>query len=602
MLRFLCCFCIFLAAATAGEGFLTFEKISRFDRTAEPVAFGMPFPPGLLRDAPEFGLFDEGRRLPAQAKVTGRWPDGSVRWLFVRALVDLPGNRGKRIMWRTGAAPAAGAGLLVRQEADGSLSVDSGPLTARVPNRGFLPLSGIRLGGRPVWPALPGFVIRAGGRTYSTADAGPVKLEIRESGPVAAVVRVRGRHGGDDSPFDFSAELTFWKDKPYVGVDYRVLLARGNGDASISSWEWNAPSPGGEARLRLGHGHYLSNIRESSQPVSFRFGVEEFRFHSVEHAFQAYWGDFWASWTSQTGGLAVTLRQAQQNFPKAIEATPEQLAVKLYPAGEEPLWFPLGAAKAYQMLLHFHPADTPAAALSTRSLQYQIPDVPHADEGWYARCGVWDDRVFGAPSSRRIDALIYDILDNRPVGTGIWNFGDEVDWGYTGQGRGRDDVVWLNNEYDFLHHLFLHYARTGERRFLDYAFSNARHTRDVDIAHVSPQDRRRGGHITHSARHVTGGVGPSHQWLEGLIDAYHFFDDEEAWQAALGIGDNILRFLESPAYRDPARSSTRDMGWAMRALLALYRETGKRKYLEACRPIVELFRRWHEIHPGLIEP
>lgn len=90
--------------------------------------------------------------------------------------------------------------------------------------------------------------------------------------------------------------------------------------------------------------------------------------------------------------------------------------------------------------------------------------------------------------------------------------------------------------------------------------------------------------------------------MEGLIDAYHFFGDEDAWNAALGIGDNILRFLRLPRYRDPAQSSTRELGWAMRAMLALYRETGDRKYLDAYRPIVDVFKRWRQDYPGLIEP
>ncbi|MFN0165421.1 MAG: hypothetical protein ACKV22_03235 [Bryobacteraceae bacterium] len=485
----------FVTAAAAEEGVLTFEKISKYDRIAEPVAFGIPFPKGLLRDASQFGLFDGSRAVPVQASVARRWPDGTIRWMFVRTFVDLPGNRGKQISWRTGGAPPALTRDLVRKLGDNSIEIDTGPLKARIPADGFFPLVDVRLNGKPIWQRTSGFTFRIGNRNFSTADAGPVKIEVKESGPLAAVVRVSGRHGPADTPFDFSAELTFWAGKSYATLDYRVLLARGPNETLVDSWDWSALSPGGNARLRTGHGHYTSTIKESATPLSFTFGPTEFRFHSVEHAFQSYWGDFWADWTNGDAGLAVTLRQAQQNFPKAMDVTPDRITLALYPAQKEPLWFPLGAAKTHQMMLNFHLADLPAAEISARSLQYQIPDIPQFEASWFERCGVWDDRVFGAPASRRIDALVYDILDNRPVGTGIWNFGDEVDWGYTGQGRGRDDVVWLNNEYDFAHHLFLQYARTGERRFLDYAFANARHWRDVDIAHVSPREDMRGGHI-----------------------------------------------------------------------------------------------------------
>jgi hypothetical protein len=556
----------------------------------------------MLRDPARMEIHDGDRALPVQTRVTAQWPDGSVRWLLVRSLVDLPGNTGKQVGWRISGRASGKPGVEVRRAPDGSLEVSTGALTARIPASGFFPLADVRYRGQPFTGRMQGFVLRAGQRRWSTAEAGPVKIEVREEGPVAAVVRVSGKNGGADSPFDFSAELTFWAGKPYVAVDYRALLARGPKEQAVDAWEWSAAAAEPALRVREGHGHYGLSLRESPEQVAYSFGPDEFRFDAVEHEFQSYWGDFWFDWNGPGAGLAVTLRQAQQNFPKAMEASARSMLLGLYPAGKEPLRFPLGAAKSHQMLLHFHAPDLSVAEISARSLQFQIPDVAKLDSAWYAQSRVWDDPIFEAPPCRRIDALLYDVLDNRPVGMGIWNFGDEAEWGYTGQGRGRDDIVWLNNEYDFTHHLTLHYARTGERRFLDYAFATGRHWRDVDIAHVSDRPLIQGGHIAHSPRHVTGGVGPSHQWVEGLFDAWHVFGDEDARAAALGVGENILRHVARPESLDPARSSTRDMGWALRALLALYRETNDRRYLEAARPIVRLFERWHAEHPGLLSP
>ena len=581
--------------ALAQQGVWRFEKISLFDRKAEPVAIGMPFPKGLFHDGDHLEL-DGGA--PVQTTITGRWPDGSVRWAFIRALVDLPGNQEKEIRWRVVNGAPDTKGVEVRRLADGALAVNTGPLEAVIPASGFLPFREVRLNGRPVTATPRGFAIR----TYSTANSGPLTLQVLESGPVAAVIRAAGRHGPPESPFAFSAILTFWKGKPYVALDYRVLKDRGEAETTVEAWSWSADLTAATPRLRTGTGHYNTRVQASATRLRYDFGPENFRFDSVEHAFQSYWGDFWCDWSGEDAGLTVTLRQAQQNYPKAMEVTSREMSLHFYPAGGEPLRFPLGAAKTHQMLFHFHPIGTPLNEIIARSLQYQIPDVPKLDSEWYARAAVWDEKVFEGPRSRRVEAMVYDVLDNRPVGMGIWNFGDEVDWGYTGQGRGRDDVVWLNNEYDFTHWLFVAYARSGERRFLDYAFANALHWRDVDIAHVAADPRRRGGHIAHSARHVTGGVTPSHQWVEGLIDAYHFFGDRDAWDAALGVGDNILRQRAMPQYRDPGNASTRDMGWALRALLALHRETGEHRYLDAARPIVELFRRWHAELPGLLAP
>jgi len=38
----------------------------------------------------------------------------------------------------------------------------------------------------------------------------------------------------------------------------------------------------------------------------------------------------------------------------------------------------------------------------------------------------------------------------------------------------------------------------------------------------------------------------SHEWVEGVIDYYHFTGDERGLETAISIGDNILRLLDTP--------------------------------------------------------
>src|ERR1043166_5431664 len=54
-----------------------------------PVRFGVPFPKGALRDASSLAMIDDKRRISFQAEITNRWPDASVKWASVLALVDL---------------------------------------------------------------------------------------------------------------------------------------------------------------------------------------------------------------------------------------------------------------------------------------------------------------------------------------------------------------------------------------------------------------------------------------------------------------------------------------------------------------------------------
>ena len=50
-----------------------------------------------------------------------------------------------------------------------------------------------------------------------------------------------------------------------------------------------------------------------------------------EHHNEAFIGDFWVDWNGPRGGVTLTIRQAPQNFPKRLRATPDALEAFLYP-------------------------------------------------------------------------------------------------------------------------------------------------------------------------------------------------------------------------------------------------------------------------------
>jgi hypothetical protein len=115
---------------------------------------------------------------------------------------------------------------------------------------------------------------------------------------------------------------------------------------------------------------------------------------------------------------------------------------------------------------------------------------------------------------------------------------------------------------------------------------------DVDICHHNDNPLRQGAQIMHSARHVTGTVAPSHEWVEGLLDYYHLTGDRRAFDSALGIGENVLRVLETPLFQQKGEINARETGWALRSLTALYVETGDSKWLAKCDWIVGHFVEW----------
>ena len=71
-----------------------FDKLYRCDRISEPCYIGIPVREGELWDTDGVCVYQDGKRIPLQAKVTSRHRDDSVRFLFLRFLADLPGNKG----------------------------------------------------------------------------------------------------------------------------------------------------------------------------------------------------------------------------------------------------------------------------------------------------------------------------------------------------------------------------------------------------------------------------------------------------------------------------------------------------------------------------
>jgi hypothetical protein len=259
--------------------------------------------------------------------------------------------------------------------------------------------------------------------------------------------------------------------------------------------------------------------------------------------------------------------------------------------GQKPLMILRGVEKTHTVFFHLHNGCEAIEELDCRSLQMQMPDRPIPEKDAYNKAQVLEP-VFMDAVAPRIETFLRSKADATGRAYGMLCWGDAVDSGYTNQGRGNGSAVWINNEYDYTHANMLMFARTGERRYQDKLFVSARHWMDVDICHCSDDPLRIGAQIEHSAKHATGTVAPSHEWGEGLLDYYHLTGEKRAFDSAVGIGENILRILETPKFQEAGETSARETGWALRSLTALYTETGDEKWLEKCDWIVGQFVEW----------
>lgn len=638
-----------------------FPKLYRYDRLREHCHVAIPFAKGELTDTELLQIYQDGHLIPSQKKVTSKYSDGSIRYLFVRFLADLPGNAKAVLEAKKISAPEP-----QQNEAKmDALQVERNGQNIHV--KGALEFS-VSDNGTTIFDYL-----KDGRRTYSAKQfVGPlledgtgacygVKLgqwRIEEAGPLAAVLRCMGNCEEEDIP-SFELKITTYAEKPWVEVSYRIinstdaplhvaslvfaLLADENAEydpaLEVAEEEDRGDSVGegsikGKSFSEEDPVFYTTGVKElpkleeliGSQGVRTCVGSSNYRTNFIigrdgtavnrivndaylvgeanEHFAEVFYGTFFADRTQPEGGVCATIFQAQQNYPKAVKADQSGIYVMLVPKDINKVVMESGMSREQRFLLHFHDAKESLAEIDNRSLIYQMPDKPSIPPEVFHNAGVLPD-IFVEREKINDDVEISLIgkCDGHARCYGMLNWGDAPDTGYTTQGRGKGMLVWGNNEYDYPHACALFYARTGERRFLDYMITAASHWMDVDVCHYSKDPLLLGGQWEHTRGHCQDGVIVcSHEWVEGLLDCYHFTGDERALETALGIGENVLRLLETPPYQTRGESNARETGWALRTLVALYVETNDEKWLGKCSFILENFRQWTEEYGEWVAP
>ncbi|HOG50343.1 MAG TPA: hypothetical protein PKY10_07125, partial [Lentisphaeria bacterium] len=118
------------------HGEMVFPKLSRFDRNQEPCSLALPLPAGALSNPENFSIWDGDQALPCQTTVTSRWPDKSVRWLYVDFLANLPGLREKRLSWRLEPSKPPREGSAAVAVVDGAVRLESGVATLHLSSPG----------------------------------------------------------------------------------------------------------------------------------------------------------------------------------------------------------------------------------------------------------------------------------------------------------------------------------------------------------------------------------------------------------------------------------------------------------------------------------
>ena len=607
---------------SCGNVTLIVENATALGRN-EPLRCGVPIPRGELASAAQTRLLDDrGVDLPAHVASTGVWPDGSVKWLLVDFSADVPprANRTFTLQYGNnvrGRSPANGMRI---ERSAGLATIDTGAARWSIDAR-----RGGRVEGRlpgVTEPALTlvDFVITGPkGQQWRSSHDSRARIEIEESGPLQAVVRVRGDLVDDagQSPLGFDTRIHLFAGRREMLIEpgFSMKAEPETLDLWSINLELSGPWTEGGVRTAL-------NAADGTSPGAARLSVADHpalvqggdEVYGCQGSYPARLtdgaghvlaqGQQAAGWV-QVGGppapVLVCVPHFWEQFPKALRCGPKTLVVELWSAqsGGRPFVAHAGAGKSHQVGISL------GSALPERWL---TPLHACCTPEWYCRSGAFDEvvpRREGKYSNYEaiVPAAFERMLADR-AGYGMENWGDVWQEGYVPKAK-----TWSNQEWDLANSWVMAYARTGQRRYLDFAHEAARHFADVDCIHAAIHPGLVGGSWMHAHTSLRG-----HQleppnfahagWVEGLLNVYHLTGDRRGLEAARGIADYICRHApptdhhgpDGPAYH---LSIQRPAGWPLTTLGLLYRETWEPVYLQTSRRIVDYARRIQDPDRGI---
>jgi len=258
----------------------------------------------------------------------------------------------------------------------------------------------------------------------------------------------------------------------------------------------------------------------------------------------------------------------------------------LWPANSELDHLRQGMARHHHLLLTFFAPKTAGTTLQRYFHQAESPANVAAPFAWYQECAVFGMQyVMPWLPARypRIEGTLLGTIE-RGWPTGMLGYGDDPNSGYdyTFLGMAKE-VVWINNEHDYISQAVIQSWRSGRPAAWKSARLTAEHQIDVDFVRKSADPWKVGGIPAHCAQHTTASVYPSHTWTEGLAQYYCTSGDERALEVVHSLGRNLCKYVEE--FADVLDIESRMPGWALIALCGVIEVTGDARCLRAAQAV-----------------
>jgi hypothetical protein len=598
-----------------------------------------------------------GATVPVQFKVLSRWggkrDDASkeVKWVLVQFLADAPANG--VAPYAIGLGTRAQGSLVVNESA-AEIVVNTGPAQFVLDKTQFSLLHEVFVGGQNVL-AHPG-VLHLRDVWSNFVDPLQTELIVEDAGSVRTVLRQKGLLVGVG--LQFTIRYTFWAGRRDVTLDFRLENDGSYGALSGMGANENHAyfsdcalgiKVGGPLQSYVTSETSYNNLSayelrqdfttpDSNTDMHSGFEYNEWGPNGLINSGNRFDGSMAVN--AQGGAFCVSVDRFWQNFPKAFELGDSLVRTALWPTfGNGPRHFgqwgnlnsasvdPLaethyrfegGRWKTYRLTFDFRAPGqgfTPAE-VADNATQLEKPLMAIMPLDWTARSFAFgqpiiERRNWNRTSHQRYEQMVQMLADDSAADphpnwgqVGLPGFrarggtyGGDQFYGWSNFG----DVVWgdgfCSNHYDLPWGVLINYFRTGDYQFFDVGRDLAAHRRDYDQFHTADTGaNKRGGQFyekgwTHGNYQAPT---PSHTWVHSLLLWYAMTGDEGAYEAALEVGDFIVR--QNPQSWNGLYGA-RILGWQVEGLMHLWNYVGDSQYLQTAALAIGNWEQ-HEISQG----
>ena len=385
------------------------------------------------------------------------------------------------------------------------------------------------------------------------------RVTVEEAGPLRVVVAVSGVYQHRHLPESPAiVRIHAYAGKSFVKVFHTFTYTGSPKQDYLQAMGLGLPvglkaartvTVGGENRARTVDGDQAGVLQESFLHYRVRAQDAGLAERIVEEGERA---GGWVDLSDGVRGLAVASRYVWQEYPQELRVDRKtgEVTAYLWPPSVGPLDLrryadqmflflgettayrefgnqdvpvraqATGLSKTHELLFYFHAGDAGEAKVAEVAAAFQQPSLAVAPVDYYRETGVLgmyarlDEAQFPGVEQNLSD--IHDLFmdhQERSQWYGMLHFGDiqhtyrprfrtgpdepyrvRHGWSYD-EGR----WAWTNTEGLPGLSYFLHFLRTGDRRYFDFAEAEARHVQDVDIFQWGPYKGR--GHTRHNVNH-----------------------------------------------------------------------------------------------------